>query len=171
MSAGRTIISIAHRLSTIQHSDKIIVLSKGVIIEQGNHQSLTAIEDGFYRRLWEGQVLKPHDQRAQSRPDFADAMEAEKVVRRSRESERRILSSQQQSHNPRTYTSGTFRVFVSILRRNSRYWPAYTILIICSIISGASRATCLKCISSLFSFMMTDKASRCLVSSAGGFIC
>jgi len=52
----KTVIVIAHRLSTIMKMDRIIVLDKGRIIEQGNHQSLTNKPQGLYKKLWEKQV-------------------------------------------------------------------------------------------------------------------
>jgi ATP-binding cassette subfamily B protein len=48
---GRTSIVIAHRLSTIKHADRIIVLSKGDIIEQGNHETLMQA-GGHYAELY-----------------------------------------------------------------------------------------------------------------------
>lgn len=47
-----TMLVVAHRLSTIQHSDNIIVLQNGKIIEQGNHQDLLA-KKGYYHKLYE----------------------------------------------------------------------------------------------------------------------
>jgi len=55
---GRTSISIAHRLSTIINSDRIIVLDKGQIIEQGSHQELVE-NDGFYNHLYRMQFKDP----------------------------------------------------------------------------------------------------------------
>ncbi len=49
---GRTSIVIAHRLSTIQDVDRILVLRKGRLIEQGDHHELLR-QDGYYRRLYE----------------------------------------------------------------------------------------------------------------------
>ncbi len=50
MMQNRTSIVIAHRLSTIQKADKIVVMQKGKIVEQGTHEELLAI-DGMYSKL------------------------------------------------------------------------------------------------------------------------
>lgn len=54
---GRTSFVIAHRLSTIRNADIILVMDKGNIIEQGNHEALMA-EGGFYADLYNSQFAK-----------------------------------------------------------------------------------------------------------------
>ncbi len=53
---GKTTIVIAHRLSTIQKMDRIIVLDKGVIVEEGTHNSLLANPESRYKKLWDLQA-------------------------------------------------------------------------------------------------------------------
>ncbi|MGX5818448.1 ABC transporter ATP-binding protein [Chitinophaga lutea] len=53
----RTTVVIAHRLSTIQHADLIVVMDKGRIVEQGQHEQLLR-QDGIYRKLVEMQEFK-----------------------------------------------------------------------------------------------------------------
>ena len=54
MMKGRTSFVIAHRLSTIRNADKILVMNKGNIIEQGTHEELLN-QKGFYYKLYYSQ--------------------------------------------------------------------------------------------------------------------
>lgn len=53
----RTVLIIAHRLSTVRFAQKIIAMDKGEIVEQGSHEELLKIENGYYRYLHELQSL------------------------------------------------------------------------------------------------------------------
>ena len=55
ISQNRTTIIVAHRLSTVRHSDSILVLENGEIIEQGKHEDLVAL-NGRYKALWSVQM-------------------------------------------------------------------------------------------------------------------
>lgn len=85
----RTSIVIAHRLSTIQHADKILVMHKGRIREEGSHQQLLKKEDGIYRKLYELQYKEQQPRAisengtAASENDTASNANVEKETRSS----------------------------------------------------------------------------------------
>jgi ATP-binding cassette subfamily B protein len=60
MGKGRTVITIAHRLSTIADADRIVVLEKGEIVEEGTHEALLA-KEGRYWSLWQRQASGEED--------------------------------------------------------------------------------------------------------------
>jgi subfamily B ATP-binding cassette protein MsbA len=56
LMAGRTVFVIAHRLSTVRHADRIVVLEKGTIADEGSHDELVA-RLGTYKRLYDLQFV------------------------------------------------------------------------------------------------------------------
>ena len=59
----KTVIAIAHRLSTVRHSDTILVLEKGEIVEKGNHQQLVA-HNGIYAGLLKESIVETNEPKA-----------------------------------------------------------------------------------------------------------
>jgi ATP-binding cassette subfamily B protein len=63
MGQGRTVITIAHRLSTIADADRIVVLEKGEIVEEGTHETLLA-RGGRYAAMWARQSAEEDEDAA-----------------------------------------------------------------------------------------------------------
>ena len=57
---GRTCLIIAHRLSTIENADRIVVLDKGHVVEQGKHEDLLALNN-YYSKLYQSQFRSQED--------------------------------------------------------------------------------------------------------------
>jgi len=53
---NKTVIVIAHRLSTIRQMDRIVVIEKGKIVEDGDHNKLLEFKEGIYHKLWQFQA-------------------------------------------------------------------------------------------------------------------
>ena len=70
ISKKRTTLIIAHRLATVVGADRILVLDKGKIIEEGNHDELLA-QQGLYARMWERQ-----QEAARELPHLQEVMQA-----------------------------------------------------------------------------------------------
>jgi ATP-binding cassette, subfamily B, multidrug efflux pump len=61
---GKTVIAVAHRLSTIAAMDRLVVMDKGTVVEEGSHKQLLAKKNGLYASLWKrqsGGFLVPED--------------------------------------------------------------------------------------------------------------
>ena len=66
ITENKTSIIIAHRLSTILNSDRIFVMSQGMLVEQGTHTELVAKKNGYYKDLYEIQFREEKITEAQS---------------------------------------------------------------------------------------------------------
>jgi subfamily B ATP-binding cassette protein MsbA len=66
ITENKTSIIIAHRLSTILNSDRIFVMSQGMLVEQGTHTELVAKKNGYYKVLYEIQFREEKITEAQS---------------------------------------------------------------------------------------------------------
>lgn len=69
ISKGRTVFIIAHRLSAVRHCDRIIVMDKGRIVEEGNHHSLLA-RQGYYAKLHSYQEGHSHQTTSRTEPSL-----------------------------------------------------------------------------------------------------
>ena len=52
LTRGKTTIMIAHRLSTLRDADKLIVIERGKVAEEGTHKELLEKEEGVYKKLY-----------------------------------------------------------------------------------------------------------------------
>ncbi|RAR14080.1 leptomycin b resistance protein pmd1 [Stemphylium lycopersici] len=131
VSKNRTTIVIAHRLSTIRRADKIVVLRKGQLVEQGTHDELLKIEAGVYYGLVHAQDI---------------AMEAENdeaVLEKIKTADTEIAEEHTKSDNtpeaedPEYKQQGLLASFGRLLYEQRKHWVLYSIAI-ASILAGGA---------------------------------
>jgi ATP-binding cassette subfamily B protein len=76
LTTGRTVFAIAHRLSTLRNADRLIVIDKGRVAEEGTHEELMELENGIYAKLVEMQMefhrMHEDDEESAERADSVD---------------------------------------------------------------------------------------------------
>ncbi|RDW67692.1 ABC transporter transmembrane region-containing protein [Coleophoma cylindrospora] len=127
-STGRTTITIAHRLSTIKKADKIVVLQKGRVIEQGSHESLLENENGAYWALVNAQKLSLGE-------GFAD--ESDLVEPLARQASTATLAVQEAEIETPYENKGLIRSFGLLLYEQKSQFPMYFVMLGACMTAGA----------------------------------
>jgi len=151
-SKGRTTITIAHRLSTIKNADKIVVMGRGRIVEQGTHDSLLAKPGSAYAGLVSAQKIQANTETQQiyDEEDEVFIMAAKERVRRnsmtSRASSRLSLSSlilrkrreEEEEEGTKEKRLGINYLFYRLVKINREYiWTLYVPGVVCAFACGA----------------------------------
>ncbi|KAL2064897.1 hypothetical protein VTL71DRAFT_4037 [Oculimacula yallundae] len=135
VSEGRTTITIAHRLSTIKKADKIIVLKKGRLIEQGTHDSLLSDENGAYWALVNAQKLSMGEGFAEE-SDLVETAKDPLVRALSTASGDAKAVEVEAVWQPKSF----FGSFGLLLVEQIKHWPWYLILVCSCAAAGSSYA-------------------------------
>mmetsp|Transcript_57302 Transcript_57302/g.101615 ORF Transcript_57302/g.101615 Transcript_57302/m.101615 type:complete len:1276 (+) Transcript_57302:45-3872(+) len=136
---GLGIVSIAHRLSTIRHSDRIYVLSRGSVVEQGNHEQLMEMKGTYYAlaasqdassaqqdETNETNDKKEEDMTRQVSDDSKDKKEKGKSIEK--------LEEEREEEIAKNYKAPMSR----LMAFNKPEWPFFIPGIICALGDGAS---------------------------------
>jgi ATP-binding cassette subfamily B (MDR/TAP) protein 1 len=135
VSRNRTTIVIAHRLSTIKRADKIIVLRKGQLVEEGTHDELLQLEAGVYRGLVYAQELAMEPEGAN---DISEEAQLERV--NTLDTKRAAVEDTQSSvseADPEYKEQGLMLSFGRLMYEQRSQWFLYSISAIGILMAGA----------------------------------
>jgi ATP-binding cassette subfamily B (MDR/TAP) protein 1 len=147
VSANRTTIVIAHRLSTIKKADKIIVLRKGQVMEQGTHSQLLENDEGIYYGLVRAQAIAmtaEHETQDEEYDDNVVALDDERPELVKTKSNRSGLGPAQEHDGIMTKDGlvagykyvGFLRAFGTLLSEQKRFWLYYVVVIAACCAAG-----------------------------------
>ena len=135
VSRNRTTVVIAHRLSTIKRADKIVVLRKGKLVEEGTHEELVHLEAGVYRGLVYAQELAMEPEGAN---DISEEAQLERVnttdAKRANAQETESIKS---AEDPEYKERGLVLSFGRLLYEQRSQWFLYSISTIGILMAGA----------------------------------
>lgn len=140
VAQGRTTITIAHRLSTIKKADRIIVLQKGRVVEDGDHKSLISKEGGIYHGLVQAQALSLDDRADEDNTSDASIDEIGSLtrVKTGVSSSQGTREESDDSKDSKLKESGLFKSFGRLLYESQNYWYLMIITLIFAAGAGAS---------------------------------
>jgi ATP-binding cassette subfamily B (MDR/TAP) protein 1 len=128
VSVTRTTIVIAHRLSTIKRADKIVVLAKGQVVQQGTHQSLLEDKDGAYWKLVHAQELAVSSEEPE-KDRIVDEKESYETLAQS---EATLVDDARPSPQ-KSKSKIIFRSFGMLLADQKQNWIGYFVLLMASM--------------------------------------
>ncbi|CAI4215908.1 unnamed protein product [Parascedosporium putredinis] len=139
VTKNRTTITIAHRLSTIRKADRIVVMQKGRVVEEGTHEALMENSEGVYSGLVHAQALRLSDS-SHEEPQVTSVAddfnpEAEKAAAYDSEPVIEVIAGEAEEtkkKKPRSLVQG----FGKALYMERAQWPLYVLI----ILSGAAVA-------------------------------
>lgn len=147
-SVNRTTITIAHKLSTIQKADNIVVLSHGVLVEQGTHRDLLA-KEGVYAKLVHSQDLKgtesprkeandPSEEGDQEFPSDTRGSQYTSPIEKAVSSVASIQGDASEGENVTAQGMGygLLRCLYLLVREQPQLWHLYTIVGVTAIFGG-----------------------------------
>jgi ATP-binding cassette subfamily B (MDR/TAP) protein 1 len=147
VSEGRTTITIAHRLSTIRKADRIVVVKKGRIVEQGTHDTLLNMDGGVYQGLMLAQQLSLGDGPLSGDGDEDEIKEEELAAAITKENAATQAGEAAESDDATTdkkkekdQDRGFFKSFGALLVEQKDQWPLYGLTIFFGAYTGANVA-------------------------------
>ena len=135
ISTDRTTLVIAHKLATIRKADNIAVISDGTVVEQGSHETLTAL-DGRYAKLVAAQDLgKADDQEKSGQPDTPALIKRQTTA--SAYHVGGITEDSMQSEKPALGYSLVKCVWILLTEQKSLF-PCFFVAVFACLIGGAT---------------------------------
>ncbi|RAH50439.1 ABC transporter ATP-binding protein [Aspergillus brunneoviolaceus CBS 621.78] len=134
----RTTIVIAHRLSTIRNADQTVVLKKGKVVESGTHQSLVAMDGGFYRGLVDAQAISLGDSTRSVLTNDFDLASVDTLSREAIPKEPKHCDDQASNAWSKNKTDrGIVGCFFLLFLESRAYWS----IMVCGILASAAAGT------------------------------
>ncbi|KAL7798115.1 multidrug resistance-type transporter protein [Trichoderma ceciliae] len=134
VAQGRTTITIAHRLSTIKKADRIIVIKKGKVVEEGTHDSLIALDGGVYSGLVQAQALSLE---GSSQPDESDEKE-DGYESLAREKSQAISETERQTTSSAERQRNIFNSFGRLFYETKSHWYLMFLTVFFAACAGAA---------------------------------
>jgi ATP-binding cassette subfamily B (MDR/TAP) protein 1 len=128
VSRSRTTIVIAHRLSTIRKADRIVVVRKGQVVEQGTHQELLRNETGVYSGLVKAQEVETGEE---------DEVSANDAIEDDAPIEKHETRTAKVSQEPSYKDKGFIASLGKLIMEHKEKWPLY-----CLVVLGACIGAC-----------------------------